>query len=448
MRRKLVAGRRARLLLAALLALAAGRAAALSSPPVTSPYYRWAGRTVREVRLTGNLTVRDAAIRRELFLQPGDRFDPVQLQRDLTFLKGLGILAAVEVDVLPQPEGIDLRYRLKERGDARYGLIYPTGSLDGDGIVKAGFIYRHRNLAGGREALWLETALGREEEVDLRLSRPWFRDLPVEHGISFLYRFRGDEDPQRLRRAGIYLAVALKRQRPLENRFLFSATWGRREFERDGLPDRERTSNLSLGFSHDTRNSILRPSAGGRFTLLSSLYRPWLDSSVSLTQMSLHLSRFRRVSARSTFALSLDGSNQWGELFYKGVQSLGGMDAVRGYRGGARDGWDGHDGPDGPQGRNRLLVRLELRHDLLRPYTFELPVLGTVDAELEGLVFADAGWLWSEPLPLVPAERRAQLHSVGLGLRLHTPIGDALRAELGLGEAGNVRLHLGAGLPF
>jgi outer membrane translocation and assembly module TamA len=90
----------------------------------------------------------------------------------------------------------------------------------------------------------------------------------------------------------------------------------------------------------------------------------------------------------------------------------------------------------------------ELRHDLLPRFTLELPVLGVVDVQLEAALFADAGYLWSRDRFLLPEGARARVHAAGGGLRAYTPIGDVLRLELGIGEAGHYAIHLGSGMRF
>jgi outer membrane translocation and assembly module TamA len=416
------------------------------------PYRGW---PVLEILLQGNRRIRDEAVLRELYLQPGDAFDPELLQRDLRFLEGLSVFAAVGVAVTPDGGRLRISYFLMERGDTRWGLVYPVADYR-DGEVRLGAVYRHRSLLGAREDLWLEYSAGWEERARVSIGRPWLGRIPIDHRLDYRLVDRDDDDELHTERVALSAWISLLRRRPLEHRCLLSVAWGERSFLAtpvDGLgADRERHyeqfSSLSLGYARDTRDSFLRPRRGGQLELTGTLYDPLLGSTVYLRQLQLYATRFRALPANWVGAVALDALNRWGGLFYKGVSSLGGLDSVRGYGGGSIDGWVGADSPAGPRGRHHLVLRSELRHDLLPRFTLDLPVLGVVDVQLEGLVFADAGFLWSRDRFLLPDGARARVHGGGAGLRAYTPVGDVLRVELGVGEAGRYKLQLGSGMRF
>ena len=67
------------------LALLLTGAALAGSPPATTAPEAARGRVVQEIHFQGNHLTRDNTIRRELFLQPGERLDPEKLERDLHF---------------------------------------------------------------------------------------------------------------------------------------------------------------------------------------------------------------------------------------------------------------------------------------------------------------------------------------------------------------------------
>jgi len=255
---------------------------------------------------------------------------------------------------------------------------------------------------------------------------------------------------------GISFWFSLSRRRPLEHRFLWSLAWGERSFLATPVyaeVDRrerhyEQFSAIGLGYSRDTRDSFLQPRRGGQLEVTGTFYDPALGSTVALRQLQLFLTHYRSLPRGWVGALGLESLNRWGGLFYKSVSALGGLDSVRGYSGGSIDGWVGADTPAGPRGRNHLLLRGELRHNLLPRFAVELPILGVVDIQLEAALFADAGFLWCRDRFLLPQASRTRLHGAGTGLRAYTPIGDVLRLEAALGEAGRYEIHLGSGLRF
>ena len=411
------------------------------------------GQRILEIRLEGNLATRDATILRELFLQPGDPYDADLLARDLRFLEGLGIFALVGVVPRMAPGGIILTYCFVERGELRYGLLYPFSDYRDDNRIRAGLVYRHRNLFGGRESLWFKAAGGWEERVELSISRPWLGAYPIEHRLGFAYLDNNDEGDVRLYHLSMGFWLSLSHWRPLAHRFLLQVSVGERRvyLEDDDGSVLEKIASLTLGYSRDTRDSFLRPGRGGFLRLIGTLYDPVLGSSVVLRRGILRWGRYQRLPLGWTGVLALDADRQWGDLFYRGVHSLGGMDTVRGYSSGAISGWDEPADPAelGEQlGRNRLVLHAELRRDVLPRFTLDLPVLGIVDVQGEGLLFVDAGYLWSAEETLLPSRPWKSAYGFGTGLRIYTPIGDVLRMELGLAEAGRYHIHLGSGLNF
>lgn len=388
-------------------------------------------------------------------MQPGDAFDPELLDRDLRFLEGLSIFAAVGVAVAPDAGGVRVTYFLMERGDTRWGLVYPVADYRA-GELRLGAVYRHRSLFGAREDLWLEYSAGWEERARVSLGRPWLGSAPIDHRLEYRLVDRDDEDELHTERLGASFWFSLSRRRPLEHRFLLSLAWGERSFlatpvgAAEGVRERyyEQFSAIGLGYARDTRDSFLRPRRGGQLEATWTLHDPALGSTVALRQLQLFLTRYASLPQGWVGVLGLESLNRWGGLFYKGVSSLGGLDSVRGYGSGSVDGWVGAGTPAGPRGRNHLLLRSELRHDLLPRFAVELPILGVVDIQLEAALFADAGFLWSRDRFLLPQASRARIHGAGGGLRAYTPVGDVLRLELAVGEAGRFELHLGSGIRF
>ncbi len=185
------------------------------------------GWPLREIVLQGNRRTRDEAVLRELYLQPGDAFDPDLLLRDLRFLEGLSIFAAVGVAIAPDGGGLRVTYFLMERGDTRWGLVYPVADYRA-GEVRLGAVYRHRSLLGAREDLWLEYSAGWEERVRISVGRPWLGSYPIDHRLDYRLVDRDDEDELHTERVALSAWISLLRRRPLEHRFLFSVAWAER----------------------------------------------------------------------------------------------------------------------------------------------------------------------------------------------------------------------------
>ncbi len=205
---------------------------------------------------------------------------------------------------------------------------------------------------------------------------------------------------------------------------------------------------MSLGYARDTRDSFLRPRRGGQLELTGTLYDPLLGSTVHLKQVQVFVTRYRLPRAGWVGVVGLDAVNRWGELFYKGGLVPGGPGLRARLRRRQHRRLAGAATAAGPRGRHHLVLRSELRHDLLPRFTLDLPILGVVDVQLEAALFADAGFLWSRDRFLLPDGARTRIHGAGGGLRAYTPVGDVLRCEFGLGEAGRYEIHLGSGMRF
>jgi outer membrane protein assembly factor BamA len=405
------------------------------------------GQPVLEIIIHGNRYTRDHTVLRELYLLPGDDFDPELLARDFSFIGGLGLFAATGVVPFQGEGGVELHYHLLERGSLRWGLIYPIVDYE-DESFRIGAVYQHRSLLGAREDLSLIYTRGWEDRLGISLSRPWLGSLPIDQRVEYAVVDRNDEDGLHMERVALSFWLSMSRRRPLDHRFLFSLAWGERQFDLDDEPLYEQFSSLSLGYARDTRNSFTRPDRGGRIQLVGSLNDPVLGSSIYQRRARVFFTRYRALSAGWVGAFGLESMNRWGELFHRGVSFLGGIDSVRGHAPRSLDGWAGAYEESGPIGRNHLVLRGELRHDLLSRLTFNLPLLGIVDIQGEGTLFADLGFLWSEedrPLPGIGSRR---IHGWGGGLRIYTPVGDVLRLELGVSETNAYRIHLGSGMRF
>ena len=434
-------------LFAVLLAL--GAVAAKAEPEWLLPE-TMAGRTVREIRLEGNQQTRDLTILRELYQLPGRPLDLDLLARDLRFLEGLGIFVKVDARVRPREEGVDLLLRVQERSRGSMVQFYPTLEINEEYDWKAGLTFRHRNVGGRREDFLARRSLGWEDEVVLRLSRPWMGSFPLEHRLSYSFKERDDEDAD-LYRNERFSATAyfpLDRSRPTARRFLLGGQVGRRlQEEEDGAWD-EILHSLTVGFLLDSRRSYLRPRQGGQMQLTVTVFHPRLASSHDLRQGVLRLTRYQRLGRGKVLAGKLELDRQWGSLYHRAAWSLGGFSSLRGRASGQISGWEGADEEAGAMGRNRLVAQLEFRCDLFPRTRFQWKRLGSVDIEGEAVFFLDAGMIWrAQSLWDLDSGNRAGL-GAGLGLRFFSPFGDILRIELGFNEIGTYQVHMGNQLPF
>ncbi len=408
------------------------------------------GLPVMEIRLEGNGRTRDATVLRELSFYPSESFDPRALGEDLRFLDGLGLFLSTDARARRRGGGVELVIELEERSRASTEQIYPMLDIDEELRWRAGIAYRNRNLFGRRDELRLSATQGWEDSARFSLVRPWFREFPLEHYLSYSYRELDVDDVDYFRQngGGALVLIPLDRRRPRLHRFLVGASlsW-RLQIESDGEWE-ERFLGLSLGYSHDGRDSYIRPLRGSRFDLRVDLYHPELGSTYSLRRWTFAFSRYQSMGKVGVLAGTVQLGLQEGDLYHRMVWSLGGMRSVRGWERGHFNGWDDHDQPFGAHGRNIGLFQLEWRRSLFGQQRWELTRWWTLDFEGEVLLFFDGGMLWRNGLPWEDGIAGHRATGFGAGLRIFSPLGDVLRVELGLNPEGGAHFHLGNVIPF
>ncbi len=439
-----------------LLVLTQLAMSAMAVPPVGEDWLReddleaLRGLPVLEIRLEGNGRTRDATVLRELSFFPGEAFDPELLGEDLRFLDGLGLFLSTDARARRAEGGVLLVIVLEERSRASTEQIYPMLDIDEELRWRAGIAYRNRSLFGRRDELRLSATQGWEDSARFSLDRPWFGEFPLQHYFSYSYRELDVDEVDYFRQngGGALVLIPLDRRRPREHRFLLGASlsW-RLQVESEGEWE-ERFLALSLGYSHDGRDSYIRPRCGTRFDVRVDLYHPDLGSTYSLRRWTLAASRYQSLGKAGVLAGTVQLGLQEGDLYHRMVWSLGGMRSVRGWERGHFNGWDDHDQPGGPQGRNIGVVQLEWRRSLFGQQRWKLTRWWILDFEGEVLLFLDGGMLWRNGLPWEEGVAGHQAMGFGGGLRIFSPLGDVLRVELGLNPKGGANFHLGNVIPF
>jgi len=254
--------------------------------------------------------------------------------------------------------------------------------------------------------------------------------------ISYFNRGEATSTPSIVRQTRGQVSVSV----PLtESRISFSQVVAGLGFanNRIGVHDEdareEELVSPSLGFRFDNRDASFKPRRGAYFFVNvlgnrvingggHTYYR--VDNDVRFFHS---LDEATVLALRSSLTVQLD---QYPEYIRLGI---GGPGTIRGYE--RSDFRSAH----------RWIQTVELRVSPWPKVLYKLPFLGTTDFQFGLVAFVDTGIGWTAQSEF----KYENFHSgFGLGVRLFSPIQDAIRVDVGYTPAGNLRPYFSTGLNF
>ncbi len=156
---------------------------------------------VDKIKVRGNIKTKDVVIRREMRLHPGDRFDGEKLRRSKERLTNLGYFEEVSYDTedTQSPEKKNLIVDVKESktGSFSFGGGYSTvdqfvGFVE---VEQKNFDWKNwPYFTGAGQDLKVRASIGNlSNGFDLSFTEPWLFNYPVSFGFD-LYRRTHDRD--------------------------------------------------------------------------------------------------------------------------------------------------------------------------------------------------------------------------------------------------------------
>ncbi|MGB3492449.1 MAG: BamA/TamA family outer membrane protein [Elainellaceae cyanobacterium] len=422
-----------------------------------------AGRTVDDTGEPIEGRTREDFIRRELRTEEGNVFNQNDVVEDLETLNRLGVFqqasVAVDVDDAVDPPAVDVTYQVEEGFSRR---VQVGGGISTELGLFGSINYSDRNFRGVGEELSLGVqAGGRGLEFNTGFASPYRDSQPNRLG----YRINGfrsnyqsltfsDEvelengDDAREQRFGGGASV----MRPLGE---WDAELGL-DYSRVSIRDddgdvanRDEFGNqltvsdsglddlLLLGFSvtQDRRVNSFNPSGGSILRLSTEQSVPVGNGSILMNRLRANYAQYiptdvlgsGSVQNPEVFAFNLQGGTVLGELPPYEAFDLGGMNSVRGYEGGGVG-----------SGRSYILASAEYR----------FPIFSIVGGVLFADVASDLGTGSSvEGDPAGVRDKPGTGLGYGFGIRVGSPLG-LIRADLGLNDQGDSRIHFGFGQRF
>ncbi len=156
---------------------------------------------VDKIKVRGNIKTKDLVIRRELRIQPGERFDGDKLRRSKERLANLGYFEEISYDTedtaLPEKKNLVVDVKETKTGTFSFGGGYSTvdqfvGFVE---IEQKNFDWRNwPYFTGAGQNLKARASIGSlSNGFDISFTEPWMFDYPVSFGFD-LYRRTHDRD--------------------------------------------------------------------------------------------------------------------------------------------------------------------------------------------------------------------------------------------------------------
>jgi len=395
-------------------------------------------------------------IREAIALKPGQVFRVETAQQDLRSLYQLGLFQRADIDLQDSDGKVDVTYELSElpsRGfDAGGGYSENSGLF---GSIR----YNDQNVGGINHQLGLNLQVGtRDLQFDANYGRAYRATHPDRVGYN-VNAFRDRRDAQTFN--DITLADG---SQPKESRFGGGVTLTQPSGEwttsvganytrssiRDGggaLSPTDTQGNqlsfsdtgvddlvtLEASVSRDRRDNPINPTSGSivRFSTEQSV--PIGSGNILMNRITANYSNYTPVrlfgqDSPEVLAFNVQGGTTIGNLPPYQAFNLGGLNTVRGYENGGV-----------ASGRSYFLASAEYR----------VPIF---DSPVSGVLFADfATDLGSgSTVPGEPGTVQGKPGTgfgYGTGVRVNSPLG-VIRADLGLNDRGESRVHFGIGQRF
>ena len=382
---------------------------------------------VRRIDVVGNTLTNDNVIRRELRQTEGGAFSPSRVNRSKIRLQRLSFFDEVEIETVPvagREDQVDLEVVVKERptGQFLFGLGY---SGDNGALVQASV--SQANLFGtGNQLNFSVQRSSFVEAITLQYTDPYY----TKSGVSRTIGLSGRRIDSAAAQTSAYLTETLglnvRYLFPINESNSFSIGGGLEKIDlqetffsvqevKDFIeenPDNNLVT-LSAAFAHDTRDSLLYPTAGNNLRMSLEATAPGSD--LEYYRFNIESALYYPITDKAAFKLSADigYGDGYGDTdglpFFKNYFA-GGTRTVRGFEPrslGPRDSREIDPQPFG--GSKRVLMNA----------TLFLPVGGgALDKRLQ--LFVDGGQVFSNEDDIELDEVR---FSAGVGFNWISPVG-------------------------
>lgn len=382
---------------------------------------------VEKVIIRGNTKTRDAVIRREIRIRPGERFDGEKIDKSKQRLQDLDYFEDITYDTEPAAASNrkDLIFRVKEKRTGELSFGGGVSSVDRflgfAEISQKNFdLFNWPRFTGGGQTLALRARVGSiYQNYELNFIEPYFLGKPISMDNSIYNSRRDDENvdfaESRLGAGTVFSKRFGDKFRygmgyTLERVKLFDISDDAPQIVRDFSGKNWLSRFKPVITSYDTRDSIINPTKGMLLSLTGELVGGFLGGDQSFYSVQTSGTKYWTFfkNHQLEYKLRLGAAQDFGQSdtvpvfdrFY-----AGGLGTVRGY--GYRRVGPKESG-DSVGGETMIITNLE--------YTFPVPRLDF----FKGAIFIDAGHINPKSYKVDFGEFAI---STGPGVKIKTPIG-------------------------
>ncbi len=385
---------------------------------------------VRRINFSGNIATRDEVLRREMRQLEGGWYNAEKIQRSRVRLQRLGFFDDVNVEtptVAGVADQVDVNVTVKERPTGN--LLLGVGYSDTDGLLLNASVTQSNLFGTGKE---LSASFDNSRSVtnfNVRYTNPYYTKSGVSRGFNV---FRSTVDAGAADTAaytadsqgvGVFFGIPLSEDNKIDvgadvEKIDLHTNTSSAQIAQDFVAKFGSSNTIlktTLGWSHDSLDSLLLPTSGSLQRLSAEISVPGTD--IEYYKLTYLAGRYWPLSETFTFKAKgeLGYGNGYGGTdalpFYKNFFA-GGSSTVRGYSSrslGPRDTLP----PNDPIGGNRrVLGNMELM--------FPLPGASRDNKSIRLSFFADAGMVYGPGEKLDLGELR---YSAGLAFNWFSPVG-------------------------
>ncbi len=408
---------------------------------------------IDEIGISGNKTVADRLIERELTFGSGEYFKLKKVLASKQNLYDTGYFNSVEiepVDLRIDEQNVDLSLQVRERKMGYIETGLGVGNVHGNRLFLE---WGQRNLLGRGYATNLRTeyAFSLFPENDYDLSEMDFSERFMRHegeirfphilrtrntfAVGAFYERDATVQPLVVKTTSATASLFRRITRQTSIVVVYALEQIRRE-QVEAERERSRRRSLDFAYTRDTRDFYFNPRRGMYINAKSGFSGGFLGGEDHFYTFVASYQAYRSLGRGVVFAYRVRGgyAEAFGESEDTGVPFesrffSGGGNSVRGYRENSLGPLDDEGDPLG--GRVLLLTNVELR--------FPIPYLSRFN--FGGAVFVDGGNVWTSLEEIEPGQFglysdredttfRDYRYSAGVGVRYNTPIGP-IRVDIG-----------------
>ena len=347
---------------------------------------------VNRIDITGNSRTLDKVIRREFRLNEGDPFNTDRIRRSRQRIENLGYFDKVNLKTVPvanAPDKTDIAVDVSEKSTGAFNVGIGWSTYDGL-LFEVGV--QERNFLGTGKIVGVTASTsGREIQVDLSYTDPYFMDTPISAGFDLFHIDRDytDDSSYKAKTTGGALRSGWDYSERVRQTVKYT-------LQQDNVTDIDNDASIYIKeqegknvvsmigqvLSYDTRDNIFNPTEG--FYTSLGLDLAGIGGDTRFVRVNANAAKYYEVmdqwvlsvSASAGYIYGLNQEVRINNRYYLGGSTLRGFD-VAGV--GARDKATG----DALGGDWRVTASTQLMFPLGLPSEFGI----------KGKVFMDAGML-------------------------------------------------------